>query len=84
MVIFLAALQAVPKEYYEAASIDGLNGVQKFFKITLPEHKRDNSFFFSDAYYRRVQHVYSDKGHYGWEPGSSDGSSPYLDVLPDF
>lgn len=36
MVIFLAALQAVPREYYEAASIDGLNGRQQFFYITLP------------------------------------------------
>ncbi|MDF2521788.1 MAG: binding-protein-dependent transport system inner rane component [Clostridia bacterium] len=36
MVIFLAALQSVPKEYYEAASIDGLNGRQQFFYITLP------------------------------------------------
>lgn len=36
MVIFLAALQAVPKEYYEAASMDGLNSSQKFFYITLP------------------------------------------------
>jgi multiple sugar transport system permease protein len=39
MVIFLAALQAVPKEYYEAASIDGLNGTQKFLRITLPNIK---------------------------------------------
>lgn len=39
MVIFLAALQAVPKEYYEAASLDGLNGTQKFFRITLPNIK---------------------------------------------
>ena len=36
MVIFLAALQAVPKEYYEAASLDGLNSRQQFFHITLP------------------------------------------------
>lgn len=36
MVIFLAALQAVPQEYYEAASIDGASSVQKFFHITLP------------------------------------------------
>lgn len=36
MVIFLAALQAVPKEYYEAASIDGANAFQKFFYITIP------------------------------------------------
>jgi len=36
MVIFLAALQAVPKEYYEASSLDGLNSRQQFFYITLP------------------------------------------------
>lgn len=36
MVIFLAALQAIPQEQYEAASIDGLGAAQKFFHITLP------------------------------------------------
>jgi len=39
MVIFLAALQAVPEEYYEASSIDGAGTVQKFFHITLPNIK---------------------------------------------
>jgi multiple sugar transport system permease protein len=36
MLIFLAGLKGIPKSYYEAASVDGANGVQKFFKITLP------------------------------------------------
>lgn len=36
MVVFLAALQAVPKDQYEAADIDGANRIQKFFMITLP------------------------------------------------
>lgn len=36
MVIFLAALQGVPKSLYEAAEIDGANVVQKFFYITVP------------------------------------------------
>ena len=36
MVIYLAGLQGVPDDYYEAASIDGANGLQKFFSITLP------------------------------------------------
>jgi len=36
MIIFLAALQAVPKVYYEAASIMGLNKRQQFFRVTLP------------------------------------------------
>lgn len=39
MVVFLAALQTVPSELYEAAAIDGANSVQKFFRITLPSIK---------------------------------------------
>jgi multiple sugar transport system permease protein len=35
MVLFLAALQNIPKEQYEAASIDGANKWQKFHHITL-------------------------------------------------
>ena len=36
MLIFLAGLKGIPKSYYEAASVDGANGIQQFFKITLP------------------------------------------------
>ncbi|MBC1735509.1 sugar ABC transporter permease [Listeria seeligeri] len=36
MIIFLAALQGIPKEYYEAASLDGANSRQQLFKITVP------------------------------------------------
>lgn len=36
MLIFLAGLKQIPKEYYEAASIDGAGILQRFFKITLP------------------------------------------------
>jgi multiple sugar transport system permease protein len=35
-IIFLAALQAIPAEYYEAASIDGAGEWRKIFRITLP------------------------------------------------
>jgi ABC-type sugar transport system permease subunit len=38
-VIFLAALQSIPPQLYEAAEIDGANHVQKFFYITLPSLK---------------------------------------------
>ncbi len=34
--IFLAALQAVPKDLYEAAAIDGANQTRQFFSITIP------------------------------------------------
>lgn len=36
IVIFLAGLQNVPGVYLEAASIDGANGWQKFWHITIP------------------------------------------------
>jgi len=36
MIIILAGLQSIPSQLYEAASIDGANSVEKFFKITLP------------------------------------------------
>lgn len=36
MIIFLAGLTAIPRDYYEAASIDGANNIQQFFRVTLP------------------------------------------------
>jgi ABC-type sugar transport system permease subunit len=36
MVIFLAGLQAIPAEYYEAAEIDGAGAWSGFWNITLP------------------------------------------------
>ncbi len=35
-VLFLAALQTIPSELYEAAEIDGASRRQQFFRITLP------------------------------------------------
>ena len=36
MVLFLAGLNAVPKELHEAAAIDGANTTQRFWRITFP------------------------------------------------
>lgn len=36
MIIFLAGLTAIPREYYEAATMDGASSLQQFFKITIP------------------------------------------------
>jgi len=36
MLVFFAALQALPEYVYEAARIDGLSGRQIFFRVTLP------------------------------------------------
>ena len=37
MVIYLAGLQAIREEYYEAAQIDGASGWQQFRYVTLPQ-----------------------------------------------
>ena len=36
MIIYLAGLQGIPTEFYEAAAIDGAGVLHKFFYITLP------------------------------------------------
>jgi len=36
MVMYIAGLQGVPTELYEAATIDGASGWQKFWKVTMP------------------------------------------------
>jgi len=36
MVIFLAALQGIPGELYEAADLDGVGGIHKLMRITIP------------------------------------------------
>ena len=36
VVIFLAGLQEIPKDYYEAAQIDGVSPIGQFFYITVP------------------------------------------------
>jgi multiple sugar transport system permease protein len=36
MIILLAGLQAIPKELYEAARVDGASKLQEFFYVTIP------------------------------------------------
>ncbi|MBT9775078.1 ABC transporter permease subunit [Clostridium sp. MCC353] len=36
LIVYMAALQNVPGELYEAARVDGANGFRQFFKITIP------------------------------------------------
>lgn len=37
VVLYLAGLQGIPTEYYEAAEVDGANGLQKLWYITIPQ-----------------------------------------------
>lgn len=36
MVIFLAGLQGIPQQYYEAASVDGAGRIRQFWHVTIP------------------------------------------------
>ncbi len=36
MVIYLAGLQAIPEDFYDAAKVDGANGFQRLIYITIP------------------------------------------------
>ncbi len=36
MVLFISGLQEIPKDYYEAANIDGATGIKQFWHITCP------------------------------------------------
>ena len=36
MVIYLAGMQTIPQDLYEACNVDGARGMQKFFHITIP------------------------------------------------
>ena len=44
MVIYLAGLQGISEDLYEAASLDGANAIQRFFYVTLPQ-LRPTTFF---------------------------------------
>lgn len=44
--IFLSGLLNIPTEYYEAATVDGASGAQKFFRITLPQLSNISFFCF--------------------------------------
>jgi multiple sugar transport system permease protein/alpha-1,4-digalacturonate transport system permease protein len=44
LVIYLSGMQSIPEELYEAAEIDGANGKQKFFYITVPLLKQTTIF----------------------------------------
>jgi sn-glycerol 3-phosphate transport system permease protein len=40
MIFFLAGLQGIPRDFYEAAELDGANARQQFFFLTLPLLRR--------------------------------------------
>lgn len=46
MVIYMAGLQQIPLEIYDAATVDGANSIHQFFRITIPLLKTTTFFLF--------------------------------------
>ena len=46
MLIFLSGIKGIPGYLYEAAEIDGANGIQRFWNITLPMLQPTTFFLF--------------------------------------
>ena len=43
-ILFIAGMQGIPKDFYEAAEIDGAGAIRRFFSITMPLLTRTLSF----------------------------------------
>lgn len=48
---FLAGMQSIPREYYEAASIDGAGRIAQFFQITVPNLRPTIVYVFTISIY---------------------------------
>lgn len=53
MIIFLAALQNMPAQVYEAAKLDGAGPITVFFRMTVPAHRAHDVFYPDDDADRR-------------------------------
>lgn len=61
MVFYLAGLQNLPEDVYEAAALDGANGWQTLWKITFPLLRRITLFITTVAFidsFRTVDHIF--------------------------
>ena len=63
MMIFLAALQGVPRELLESAAVDGAGPWQRFKAVTLPAIWPAGAFVTDDAGHRRLQRLHLGDPH---------------------
>jgi len=50
MIFYLAGLQGISRDFYEAAELDGANGWQQFYYLTLPLLRRTTLFILRSAF----------------------------------
>lgn len=70
--ILLAAMQAVPRDLYEAASLDGAGSVRRFFSITLPSIRGTMAFVIVTATMGGLR-IFDEVRMYDARPGSVGG-----------
>ena len=71
MMIYLSAMQGIPSDYYEAAAIDGADGVQRFRFITLPLLAPTTLFLFVTTFIASMKVFQSVDVMTGGGPGTS-------------
>ena len=71
MMIYLSAMQGIPKDYYEAASIDAADGVQQFRFITVPLLAPTTLFLFVTTFIASMKVFQSVDVMTGGGPGTS-------------
>ncbi len=76
MIIYQSALASIPKELYEAAAVDGANGLQQFLHITVPGMRYPLT-------YTIITSVIQQFGIYG-QPLMFNGGGPTTAVINGF
>lgn len=71
MMIYLSAMQGIPKDYYEAAEIDGADSVQRFRFITLPMLAPTSLFLFVTTFIASMKVFQSVDVMTGGGPGTA-------------
>lgn len=72
--IVLAAMQAIPKDVYEAAVVDGAGAVRRFFSITLPLLRPTLIFVVITSTIGGLQ-IFTEPKLFDTRPGSNNGGS---------
>ena len=72
--IVLAAMQAIPREVYEAAVVDGASAVRRFFSITLPLLRPTLIFVVITSTIGGLQ-IFTEPKLFDSQPGSNNGGS---------
>ena len=78
--IYLAAMQAIPKDLYESASIDGANEFRKFTNITIPQIRPTIIFTVIVSTIGGMQ-IFAEPLIFGGQGGVSGGSARQFQTL---